>query len=86
MANKDWRPVDWIQLKKFICDPHSECNGCAIDCDTQESKFIEAGASAMLEARDKDWIAWIEQFIFVPSGAIIISRATWAERKQDLGL
>jgi len=50
MADKEWRPDDW--MNPFHCmDKHIKT----------KHDIFEAGASAMLSARDKDWIAWGEQ-------------------------
>jgi hypothetical protein len=57
--SKEWRPADWIlkrvrQLNSWVAN--------TVGREANTVDFIggyEAGASAMLEARDKDWIAWM---------------------------
>jgi len=53
------------------------CGAYPCMCNLPHSKKI-------IEARDKNWIAWIERFIFELDGSIIIAKTTWAERKKEV--
>jgi hypothetical protein len=76
--NNYWRPADWhtkpIKQNPLHCLAPQEC----------ADSFFEAGASAMLEARDKDWIAWIEWHLDKPSGVYEISIDDLQCRKKEI--
>jgi hypothetical protein len=79
-----WRPADWF----------NEYEGAYLEPEIAKIKELcfEAGASAMLAVRDKDWIAWGESKCTSINHSLsphLLKRdclICWIERKKDLGL
>jgi hypothetical protein len=57
--NKEWRPGDWLNPYPKADEPLNINSKNQIGFNRV---VYEHGASAMLAARDKDWIAWGEGF------------------------
>jgi hypothetical protein len=76
--NKEWRPADWF----------NEYEGAYLEPEIAKIKELcfEAGASAMLEARDKDWIAWGESECPHESQEIKLTGGCYDERKFEYKL
>lgn len=54
MADKEWRPENWPEIKREVCNSRQEptyaCADCDRGCTTRDSMLIEDTASAMHKA------------------------------------
>jgi hypothetical protein len=90
--NKEWRPGDWLNPYPKADEPLNINSKNQIGFNRV---VYEHGASAMLAARDKDWIAWGEGHYDTlcvidcdakdrGHGCIIIRADKWEARKKEI--
>ncbi len=79
MVNKEWRPDDWEDTG-IDC----YCGEVGSPIHTKEHERYEAGAAAMLEARDKWWIEKIEEYYQTTRGDVVISKDDWQSLKKEI--
>ena len=78
----NWRPHknQWEKTRCDLCF-ENECEGD--DCEACREVY-EAGASAMLAARDKEWIEWLEVNSNTDAGWIVVNPDRWQNRKKEV--